>query len=128
MSWAPLRTSLLAGAAYDLAVGLSIVAALRPLSTVLPIPYPAEPIYARLCGVLLAGLGALYGATALALPHSALAARVAMLIRLGGGAFLVAAPLVDAGVPPFLAVFGAVDLAFAVWLAIALRIAARRRG
>ena len=125
VSWNALRAALLVGAAYDFVVGLLIAAALQLLSTILPIPFPTEPIYARLCGVLLMGLGAFYATTALTLPQSKLSVLAAIGIRTVGGGFLTLAPLVDRGIAPFLAVFGAVDLVFALWFWIALRAASR---
>ncbi|MFN0207359.1 MAG: hypothetical protein ACKVS6_13725 [Planctomycetota bacterium] len=124
--WNQLRLALLVGAIYDIAVGLSIAVALQLLSPILQIPYPAEPIYARLCGVLMMGLGLLYGAAALTIPYSMTSVFVAIWIRTAGGIFLLVAPFFDTNVSRFMAVFGAIDLFFAIWTFVALRIAKRK--
>lgn len=121
--WNQLRLSLLVGAIYDIAAGLSIAVALQLLSQILPIPYPHEPIYARLCGVLMMGLGALYGAAALTIPYSMTSVFVAIAIRTVGGIFLLVAPFFDTTISRFMAVFGAIDLFFAIWTFVALRVA-----
>lgn len=126
MRWNPLRAALFAGAIYDILVGLAIVFALRGLSQILPIPFPAEPLYARLCGVLLAGLGALYGAAAVTIPFSMASIYVAIAIRAAGGLFLLIVPFFDESIARFFAVFGAVDLFFGLWTYIALRICQNR--
>lgn len=125
MRWNALRLALFAGAIYDIVAGLSIAIAIRPLSQILPIPLPAEPIYARLCGVLLTGLGTLYAAAALSIPYSMGSVKVAVGIRASGGVFLLFAPFFDSAIPRFLAVFGAIDLFFGIWTFVALRIGTR---
>lgn len=115
------------GATYDLLVGLAIAAALNWLPRFLPIPFPAEPIYARLCGVLLMGLGGMYAAAALAVPYSMGSVTVAIAIRTVGGLFLLFAPFLDSSISRFMAVFGAVDLFFGIWTYIALRVCQSRR-
>lgn len=117
---------MLAGATYDLVVGLVIAVALQWLSRWIPVPYPAEPLYARLCGILLMGLGALYGAAALTIPYSINSVCVAIGIRTVGGVFLLVMPFFDTTVSRFMAVFGAIDLFFAIWTFVALRIAQAR--
>jgi hypothetical protein len=109
-----LRISMIAGASYDVMVGLVLVVALEPLSRLLPIPFPAEPFYARMLGVLLAGLGVFYAFAAHDLERNLRCVAGAILIRLAGGGYLVAyAALSD--IAPFFYVFGAADLAFGAW-------------
>jgi len=122
MSSKTLRTALLVGGAYDLVVGLAIVLALRFLSQILPIPFPTEPIYARLCGVLLLGLAGFYTTTALTLPNSLPSVIAALGIRTLGGLYLAATPMLHPEAPPFLAMFGVVDLFFAGWLLYGLTV------
>jgi len=109
------RTALLVGAAYDVAVGLAIVFALRPLSELLPIPYPDGlhgPGYVHLCGMLITSLGAFYGATAFALPNAMSCVFASIGVRAVGGLFVLALALTGS-IPFFNFVFGGVDLAFA---------------
>lgn len=127
MSWNPLRTALCVGALYDLVLGFSIVVGLQWLALLLPVPYPADPVYARLCGVLLIGLGSFQGAAGITLPSSIPSVHVTIAIRLFGALFLLAAPVVDRSVAPFLAIFGAVDGIFGLWVLGTLRRALRPR-
>lgn len=108
------------GAAYDFAVGLSIVAALEQLSRVLPIPFPSEPFYARMQGVLLMGLGVFYAFAAHDLERNLRNVAGAIAVRTAGGLYLGIYALTGAIAPFFLA-FAAADLAFAAWHAWLLR-------
>ncbi len=127
MRSSPLRTALLAGAAYDLAVGLAILVGLRWLAEILPIPFPQEPVYARLCGVLLIGLAGFYTTTALTLPGSMPSVVAALAIRLLGGIYLLLVPWTEPEAPRFLAVFGAIDLLFGLWILLTFRDGERGR-
>lgn len=109
-----LRLSMGVGAVYDAALGLAIVLALEPLSRVLPIPFPAEPFYARMQGVLLLGLALFYAFAALDLERNLRIAAGAVAVRSVGGAYLLGYAATGAIAPCFL-LFGAADLAFAVW-------------
>lgn len=113
-----LRTSMVVGATYDLLVGATIVVALEPLSKLLPIPFPTEPFYARMQGVLLIGLGVFYAFAAHDLERNLRNVAGAIVIRLLGGAYLHAS-VVCADVAPFFHVFAAVDVALGLvhlWL------------
>lgn len=109
-----------AGAAYDLAVGLVIVTALEPLSRLLPIPFPTEPFYARMQGVLLIGLGTFYAFAAHDLDRNLRNVAGAIAIRTLGGLYLVGYVLTGT-IAPFFSFFGAVDLAFGAWHLVLLR-------
>lgn len=115
-----LRASMVVGTVYDLVVGLTIVVALKPLSAVVPIPFPAEPFYARMQGVLLMGLGVFYAFAAMDLERNLRNVAGAVLIRLVGGGYLVGYALA-ADISWFFHVFGALDLAFGAWHLALLR-------
>jgi hypothetical protein len=119
-----LRASIGIGAAYDLVAGVSIAVALEPLSRLLPIPYPLEPFYARLCGVLLAGLGVLYSLAYFDIEQHLRIVAAAVLVRTAGGLFL-AGYVLWPGAPWFFLVFGGIDLAFAAWHLVLLHTEAR---
>lgn len=109
-----LRRSMAAGAIYDLGLGLSIVVALEFLSSILPIPFPSEPFYARVVGVLLIGLGVFYGIAALDLRGHVRNVGGAVLVRTFGGTYLIAYAALDASVSWCFLVFGIVDLMWAL--------------
>ncbi len=119
-----LRLSMGVGAAYDLLTGATIALLLEPLSRVLPIPFPAEPLYARLCGVLICGLGLFYLFAFLAIDRFLRNVAGAIAVRTAGGLFLIGY-VTGVGGPGFLAVFGGIDLAFALWHLALLRLEAR---
>ena len=102
------------GAVYDALLGLGIVLFLHRLSQLLSIPYPGEPIYARMTGVLLIGLAIFYGFAAHQVDRSLRNVAGAILIRALGGFYLIAYTLMG-GVPKIFFLFGLVDLIFATW-------------
>lgn len=116
----PLATSMAVGSLYDAALGLSIVLALEPLSKVLPIPFPSEPFYARMQGVLLIGLAVFYALPALDLERHLRVVAGAIVLRLLGGAYVIGYALTGE-IAPFFYVFGVADLAFGFWHAWLLR-------
>jgi len=115
-----LRFSMTCGAAYDLAVGAAIALALRGLAAVLPIPYPQEPFYARMLGVLLVALGVFYAFAAHDLERNLRIVAGAIVARVVGGLYLVACAA-SGEIAPFFHVFGGVDLAFGIWHLVLLR-------
>ena len=115
-----LRVSMQVGALYDLLLGLSIVMILEPLSTILPIPYPAEPFYARVVGVLLVALAGFYAMTAAELDRHIRNVGAAVFARTFGGLYLLIYATLDASVSWFFIVFGTLDLIFALWHTILL--------
>lgn len=119
-----LRASMIVGATYDLLVGLTIVAALRPLSQITPIPFPDEPFYARMQGVLLIGLGVFYAFAAHDLERNLRNVAGAILIRLIGGGYLIAYTALG-DISWFFYLFGVGDLLFGLWHLALLR---RERG
>ncbi len=106
--------SMLVGAIYDALLGLSIVFALRPLSHVLPIPFPSEPFYARMQGIFLIGLSVFYALPALDLERHLRVVGGAIFLRLLGGAYVIGSAALGE-VAPFFYLFGAVDVAFGLW-------------
>lgn len=108
-----LRRSMLAGAIYDLLLGLSIVGALQVLGQLLPIPFPSEPFYARTQGVLLLGLATFYAFAALDLERNIRNVAGAIVARTVGGLYVGCYPFFDSEVSAFFVVFGLLDLAWA---------------
>jgi hypothetical protein len=125
MTWNALRVALFVGSFYDFVLGLAITVGLQWLALLVPIPYPADPVYARLCGVLLMGLAVFNAAAGITLPSSIPSVHASIAIRTAGALFLLAAPVFDKGVAPFLAIFGALDGVFALWTLGTLRRALR---
>lgn len=115
-----LQRSMQVGAVYDIVVGLTIVTALEPLSRVLPIPFPSEPFYARMQGILLIGLGVLYALPALDLERNLRVVAGAIFVRAVGGGYLLGYTATGT-IAPFFYVFALADLAFAIWHWILLR-------
>lgn len=115
-----LRASMIVGATYDILVGLIIVAALRPLSTITPIPFPDEPFYARMQGVLLIGLGIFYAFAAHDLERNLRNVAGAIAIRLIGGGYLFAYTALG-DISWFFYLFGISDVLFGAWHYVLLR-------
>ncbi len=110
-----------AGAVYDIVLGLSIAFCLRPLSQVLPIPFPDQPFYARVVGILLIGLGCFYSFAAFDLRANIRNVAGAIFIRTLGGFYLATYALMDESVSWFFVLFGATDLAWALVHYVLLR-------
>ncbi|HEX6200818.1 MAG TPA: hypothetical protein VF150_11170 [Thermoanaerobaculia bacterium] len=118
--WSPVRACLLAAGACDLATGALLLAApalalaaLSALATGLgaaPLPVPAEPVYLRLVGAFVAGVGASY-------LYPFLPGMAARPGRLAAVAAVTA--LVRGSVALFLAAAVAVDALAAGWLVVA---------
>ncbi|MBK9384894.1 MAG: hypothetical protein IPN34_08775 [Planctomycetes bacterium] len=119
-----LRRSMIAGAIYDFALGLSILGALELLALVLPIPFPAEPFYARTQGALLLGLGTFYAFAAHDLQRNLRNVAGAIVARTAGGLYISIYPLCDPSVSPFFLLFGGLDL---LWAALHLYLLRRER-
>ncbi|HET6202633.1 MAG TPA: hypothetical protein VFI25_07500 [Planctomycetota bacterium] len=108
-----LRLSLLAGAAYDAAVGLWTLLDLQRMGMVLGAGELREPYALRFCGLLLVGLGLFYFVAALELSRSLRSAAAAIAIRSFGGVYVIAHTLAG-GVPKVFLAFGCVDLVFGI--------------
>jgi len=115
---------MIVGATYDIIVGVIIVTALRPLSTITPIPFPDEPFYARMQGVLLLGLGIFYAFAAHDLERNLRNVAGAIAIRLIGGGYLIAYTALG-DISWFFYLFGIGDVLFGAWHYVLLR---RERG
>lgn len=120
MSRTPLSTSMAFGSIYDAVLGLSIVFALEPMSRILPIPFPAEPFYARMQGIFLIGLAVFYALPALDLERHLRVVAGAIFLRLLGGAYVIGYAATGE-ISPFFHAFGAADLAFGLWHWLLLR-------
>lgn len=119
-----LRRSMVAGALYDFALGLSILFALELLAVLLPIPLPREPFYARTQGALLLGLGTFYAFAAHDLQRNLRNVAGAIVARTVGGLYISIYPLCDPSVSPFFLLFGGIDL---LWAALHLYLLRRER-
>lgn len=115
-----LKRSMAVGAVYDIVVGLTIVTALEPLSRVLPIPFPSEPFYARMQGILLIGLGVLYALPAVDLKRNLRVVAGAIFVRAVGGGYLLCYTATGT-IAPFFYAFALADLSFAIWHSVLLR-------
>jgi hypothetical protein len=109
-----LSRSMAAGSLYDGVLGLSILLALEPLSRILPIPFPSEPFYARMHGIFLLGLCLVYALPAIDLERHLRLVAVAILIRLGGGLYVIGYAATGE-IAPFFHLFGAIDVVFGLW-------------
>lgn len=112
MSGSKLRVTMWIGGVYDAVLGLSVILALEPLSRILPVPFPAEPFYARMQGVVLCGLAAFYLFAAHDLEKNLRNVAGAIFIRGAGGLYL-AGYAATGKIAPFFHVFAWVDVGFA---------------
>ena len=102
---------------YLLVLGVGLVLAPGPLLAPFGLP-PPQDIWGRVCGMVVGLLGVYYLLTALHGVHAFFGWTVAVRSTV----ILFFAAFVAAGLaPPVMLVFGAVDLAGALWTALALR-------
>lgn len=118
------------GAAYDAVFAAAILVALRPAAALLRLEVPAEPLYLRLCAVLLFMLAAMYTAAARDPVRHVAVVQVAGWGRIAGFVLLTATGVLDR-VATYV-VLGVADLAFGVahlaLLTRARRLAGRATG
>src|SRR5262249_36557924 len=121
--WRPVASVMAAGALYDLAFAVAILAATRPSARLLGLTVPDDPVYLALDGVFLLLLAGLYALAALDPRRYTGIPPVSAAGRALGCAVLVWAWL--GGRPPAFLVLGLADLALAA-LTAALWNRARR--
>jgi hypothetical protein len=121
--WRALGVSMAAGGLYDLAFAVAILGFLRPAASLLGLAVPAEPVYLRLVGILLAMLGTVYLHAAVDPRRRVPIVLVAAVGRVGGAVLFVAEYL--SGAAPVFVLLGLSDLGFAVWHGVALGFARR---
>lgn len=118
------------GAAYDAVFAAAILFALRPAASLLRLDVPDEPVYLRLCAVLLFMLAAMYAAAARDPVRHVVVVQVAGWGRIAGFVLLTWTGA-RRGVPTYV-LLGLADLAFGVvhlaLLARARRLAGRASG
>jgi hypothetical protein len=118
-----LRSSLIAGAIYDALLGFGMLLQLQRLADFLSLKLPPQLLYPRSVGVLLVALGLFYFLAAADCARSLRGAAGAVVVRAGGGAFVLGHGIVDG---EFAIVgMGLVDLA---WAALHLVLLQRASG
>jgi hypothetical protein len=110
---AVVRYTMLAGAVYDLAFAVPILAAPGWLSEILHVPMPREEVYLRLLGIFLAALALFYLLPAI-YPGRYLGNVAAAAAARALGALFLFAAVAAYGQPRPLLLLGAGDLAFAI--------------
>lgn len=108
---AAVRYTMLAGAVYDAAVAIAILAAPELLARILDLPMPAEQIFLRFIGVFLLALALFYMLPVLHAGRYLGNVVVAAAARTMGGIFLIAA-VAGFGEPRAYLLLGAIDLGF----------------
>jgi len=107
------------GAVFDLAFAGAIWLAPRASAALLGLELPPDPVYLRLCGILLAILGGIYAAAARAPERYPAVAPVSAAGRLAGCLLLAAAWV--SGHPTAFLVLGLADLAIGLATFVAWR-------
>lgn len=108
--WRTVGIVLAAGAAYDFAFGVVILAFPRPAAGLMGLTIPADPVYFYLNGILLLLLSGLYAAAARAPERYRAVAPIAGVGRVAGGCFF--AWMWAGGHPAAFLGLGLADLAF----------------
>ena len=121
--WKVVAAGMAAGAVYDAAFGLGVLAALGTSARLLGLEVPDDPVYVRLVGILLLLVAGLYALPAVDPSRYRGVVAVAAAGRLGGFLFLMAAW--SAGRPAAFLGLALGDLAFSVIHAVTLRRAIR---
>jgi len=117
--WRTVGMMLAAGAAYDAAFGVVILAFPRPAATLLGLTVPSDPVYFDLNGILLLLLAGLYAAAAREPARYRAVALIAGLGRVAGCCFF--ASMWAGGHPAAFLALGVADLAVGLATLVAWR-------